>query len=134
MIRKLLRTWAIHLIALFVTAQVITGFKITGGIQTYMVAGLVFCSLRLFFHPVLKVLLIPINLLTLQLAALTLHIIALYALVALVPQITITSFLLPSYSISSISLPQMYFTQFMTVIASSFSLSIIARVVTWFFN
>lgn len=134
MLKSWLRLYAVHLLSLWITTLVISGFIITGSMQTFLVAGLVFWALRIFIHPILKILLLPINLLTANIMAWLLHLLTLYVLVALIPQITITAFTLPSYQIGSLTTPSYHLTAFMTALSSAFILNFVTRILNWFLN
>lgn len=132
MVKRLLRTIAIHLAALFLVTHFVAGFKINGGIQIWIIAGIAFSFIRIFLHPLLKILLIPINLLTLQTMGIIVYIIALYVFVALIPQVNITSFTFPALNLGEVTLPSIYFTPFMTAAITAFGLSFVSRILTWF--
>ncbi len=132
MLKKLVRGYTVHVAALLLTTQIVTGLQFTGGTQTLLAAAFVFSLLRIFIHPILKLLLLPVNLLTANLMAWSLDLITLYGISTLVPQVTIASFTLPSYNLGLIVTPSYEFTSFLTALGAAFTLSITTRFLGWF--
>lgn len=77
--------------ALWFTSQAVPGITITGGWQTTLFAGFILCLLMLIVAPILKILFIPINILTFGLLAWLVNVIVIYLLTLFVPEIQVTA-------------------------------------------
>ena len=57
----LARAFVFSVFALWLTSQFIPAFRVSGGVGTYLMGGLVFSILDLIVKPMLKILFIPID-------------------------------------------------------------------------
>jgi len=64
-IKGFLKRWFRAIISLLVFTYFYQGFNIGGGLTTLIVAGLLLAIIEVFFHPLLKMLLLPLNIITL---------------------------------------------------------------------
>src|SRR3989338_10645634 len=99
----LARAFVFSFFALWITSQFIPAFRVSGGVGTYLMGGLVFSILDLIVKPMLKILFIPINFLTLGLAGWFVNVIILYLLTVLVYAISIQPWTAPTLSLLCIS-------------------------------
>lgn len=129
--RKILRYFLINLGALWLTAQVIPGLVIFGGIKSLLLGGLVFMLINLFLVPLLKILLLPLNMLTLGIFAWITNVIALYALTTIVSDFKLVPFTFEGYSISGFTLPPYELSPFLVAIAASFLIGMITHLLQW---
>ena len=90
--KYLLRSTFIYSFALYVLPNIISGIKVTGGLATYLYSGIILTLMMILFKPVLSVISIPLNLLTLGLFSTVSNAIMLYVLTVFVPEIVIQSF------------------------------------------
>ncbi|OGE29209.1 hypothetical protein A2772_00230, partial [Candidatus Daviesbacteria bacterium RIFCSPHIGHO2_01_FULL_38_8b] len=82
--KRLLRFYLINLVALWITTQVVKGLMFTGGIQSLLIGALVFALINMILVPILKILLLPLNLMTLGFFSWITNVVALYVLTTLV--------------------------------------------------
>ncbi|MEN9560755.1 MAG: hypothetical protein RIQ56_28 [Candidatus Parcubacteria bacterium] len=77
--------------AFVLTVYLVPGLVVTGGWQTMFLAGLVWSVIVLVIRPVLKILTLPITLLTFGLFSLVLNTALFWAMTLIVPGFSITS-------------------------------------------
>ena len=66
MIRLFFRTVSINLLGIYLASQILNGVIVyVGGVSTLLMAALVIAAVNLFVRPVINLLLLPINLVTL---------------------------------------------------------------------
>src|SRR3989338_5484897 len=90
--KTILRNTATYGLGLFFLSLINEGLIIQGGFNTYVIGGLVLCLLFMIVKPILKILSLPLNLVTLGLFSFLTNTIILYLATILVPQIKISSF------------------------------------------
>jgi putative membrane protein len=90
--RRLLYLWIINVFALWLCDKLIDGIVFTGNFGTLVVAGLVFALVNMLLKPVVKLLAIPLILITLGIALFFINILMLYITDWIVSGFDITHF------------------------------------------
>lgn len=129
--KTLLRYFLINLASLWLTTRIIPGLGYFGGIKSLLVGGLVFTLINLLLVPLLKVLFLPLNLLTLGLFAWITNVLALYALVTLVSDFSLIPYTFPGVSYDGFIIPSYDLSPFMVAIVASFLIGIITHFLQW---
>ncbi len=114
----------------YATAALIAGFKIDNNWQSYLVTAVVFLLFNLIITPLIKLLLLPINLLTLGLFRWLGSVLALYVFDTLYTGITVTSYYFAGYKNGLFELPQATISSFWVYCLSALCLSIVYNLVT----
>jgi len=89
----LLVSWLVNAAALYVTANLVPGIVVSGGLGTLLLAALVIGLVNAVIRPVLAVLTLPITVLTLGLFSLVLNALLFYLAAALAPGFRLEGFL-----------------------------------------
>lgn len=129
--KTLLRYYLINLTSMYVTTIIIPGLTFSGGVKTLLVGGLVFSVINFLMVPLLKILFLPLNLLTLGLFAWLINVLALYALTTLVSGFNLTPYHFPGLDFSGFHIPAMELTTFWVAVAASFTIGIITHFLQW---
>ncbi len=129
--KHLIRTYLINVGALWVTSQALPALTITGGVRGLLLGSLAFMAANLLLVPLLKVLLLPLNLLTLGVFAWLGNVLALYFLVTVMPIFKVASYDFPGMSLNGFILPQMQLSTFLVVVVSSFLIGFLIHVINW---
>lgn len=129
--KHLIRTYLINVGALWVTSQALPALTITGGTRGLLLGSLAFMAANLLLVPLLKVLLLPLNLLTLGVFAWLGNVLALYFLVTVMPVFKVASYHFPGMSLNGFIIPQMELSTFLVVVVSSFLIGLLIHVVNW---
>lgn len=88
---SLIVQWLILSLAVMITAWIVPGIVVTN-FATAMVAGVVIALINIFIKPVILMLLLPVNILTLGLSVLVVNALLLMFVAHLVPGVSINSF------------------------------------------
>lgn len=112
-------------------SQVLPGVKVSGGFFTYIFGGLALTVLFILLRPVLNLLALPLNLVTLGMFSFLTNVIIFYALTVLVAGITITSFTFPGYEYAGFIVPKIYFNTLFAFILVAFLQSAIVSFLSW---
>lgn len=118
--------------SLYALSQLLAGVKVLGGIQTFLLAGIVFYLISFTIKPILQILTLPFNLATLGMFFIITNAILLYLLTVLVPQIIVSAFIFPGASVAGFVIPKIYFSTLFAYIISAFILSTITSIIQWF--
>lgn len=110
--------------ALFVANYFVEGFTIHSSWQAYLLASLVFILTSAVAGPIIKLLLLPINLLTLGLLRWLTNVLVLYLFDLLYQGVTISAYDFAGYRGGIIALPATHLSLFWTLVISSFLISI----------
>ena len=129
--RAIIRNIVFHAVSLFILAQFFSGVKITGGFLTFLFGGAVLSIMLIVVKPILNIISLPLNILTLGLFSFFSNIIILLLLTMFVPQIKIEPFLFHGFSYAGFIIPSFHFNQIEAFVVSGFALSAIITFLTW---
>lgn len=129
--KKLLRYYLINLAALWTATQLIPGLVFTGGFQTLLIGGLAFTVINFLLVPLLKILFLPLNLLTLGLFSSIVNILALFALTTAVSDFHLIPFHFGGFNGAGFSIPPLDLTSFLVAVLASFIIGIITHLLQW---
>ena len=117
--------------SIFLISQILPGVKISGGFFTYILGGFALTLLFILLRPVLKLLTLPLNIITLGMFSFLTNVIIFYLLTVLVVGISITSFVFPGYEYAGFVIPKFYFNTLFAFILVSFLQSLIVSFLSW---
>lgn len=129
--KTLLRYYLINLSSLWIATQLIGGLTFSGGLRTLLLGGLVFAVINIILVPVLKILLLPLNLLTLGFFAWISNVLALFALTRIMPQFMLLPYNFPGFTQNGFSIPGFELTPFWVVVVASFLIGMITNFLHW---
>lgn len=129
--KTLLRYFLINLISLYLTTRYLPGLTYTGGIKSLLFGAAVFMMINFILVPLLKILFLPLNLLTLGLFAWLINVLALYALTTIVSAFVLMPFHFAGANVAGVLLPEMELTTFWVAVVASFMISIITNFLQW---
>ncbi len=129
--KSLLRNTLINSLSLFILAQIVPGLTIHGGFLTFVAGGLALSLLFLIVKPILNLVSLPFNLVTLGLFSFLINAIIFYLLTVFVTSITITSFTFPGFSFSGFMAPKIFFNTFFAFIIVALLQSLIVNFLSW---
>ena len=109
----------------------ISGMKVYGGLPTYLIAGLVLTLLLMILKPILNLLALPLNIITLGMFSFVINIIIFYILTVLVAGIVISAFTFPGASFAGFIIPKIYLNALFAFILVSFLQSFMVSFLSW---
>ena len=130
-IKKHFRSFVFNTTALWFAAYLIKGVTISGGFKSFLITGLVLTLVNLFVRPLIKLLLLPVNLLTLGAFRWLVNVGALYLVASLVEQFQVSSFHFDGYNYQGFIIPQMDVSLFWSFVLTSFVISFITSLIYW---
>lgn len=129
--KKLLRYYFINVASLWITNQIIPGLQFSGGVRTLLVGGAAFAVINFLLIPLLKILFLPLNLLTLGIFSWLINVLALYALTSVVSGIYLSPYTFGGFAAGGFSIPETSLTVFWVAVVASFSIGIITHFLQW---
>jgi putative membrane protein len=91
-LRRLLYSWGINIVALYAAEKLVDGIEFSGDFGILVLTALVFALVNMLLKPVVKLLAIPLILITLGIALFFINILMLYITDWIVPGFKITHF------------------------------------------
>lgn len=122
--KQILRMFVFFIVGLWFVTQLLPGVVIVGNWQTLVGAGVVLTLLTLFIQPILKILFIPINFMTLGLASWLVDVVLFWLLTFFMPQVQIHPWKFSGMDIGGIILPAMSINYAWTLILATLFLSL----------
>jgi putative membrane protein len=129
--KRLLRNTIVNGTALALVVQLLPGVIVAGGLRTYVLSGLVLSLLNWIVKPILNILSLPFNMVTLGLFSFFSNAILLYLLTFFVTEIRITSFTFQGYTFAGFIAPAIHFNSFFAYIVAAALLSLFINFFHW---
>lgn len=129
--KTLLRYFLINLVSLFLTTRIIPGLTYIGGVKSLLLGALVFMLINIILVPLLKILFLPLNLLTLGLFAWLINVLALYALTTIVSDFQLVPYNFSGASMLGITVPAVELSTFWVAVVSSLLIGLITHFLQW---
>lgn len=129
--KTFLRSLLIHIVTLWVTTQILPGFIIGGGFKTYILGAFALMIINLAIVPLLKIMFLPLNLLTLGLFTWVVNVVGLYLLTNIIPQIKIAPFYFFGTNLGGFVIPESNLNLLQVAIITSFLLGFISHFLKW---
>jgi len=132
MLRLFLRSISINLASVYIAAQILSGVVVyVGGWYTLFVAALAIATANLFIRPLVNLLLLPINLVTLGFFRWAANLIILFLVTRIVPSLQIQPFTFSGLNLTFIIIPPIHFSIFGAFIVATLTLTVIFHFLYW---
>ncbi len=129
--KKLLRYYLINLLALYGTTQLVPGLTYDGEYKTLFLGAGAFAVINFLLVPLLKILLLPLNLLTLGFFSWLTNVLALYALTTAVSGFRLVPFQFGGLTGQGFSIPPVDLSVFWVAVVSSIVIGAITHFLQW---
>lgn len=126
-----LRHILINLGALYLVNQIYPGFSIQPQLSILLTAAIVWFFLNKIVKPIIKVLLLPINLITMGFFSWAVSVLTLFLLKVVVVGVSISAYDFPGFSSQGFSIPSFHINLFFSYIVISILLSFVQSVINW---
>ena len=129
--RWILRQFIFHLAALLTTVYLIPGFAIGKSLENLCLAIVTLALINVFVKPIIKILFLPLNIITLNFFSVLINIGVIVALTKLVPTVTISPWEFKGFAAFGFVIPKIEFTILYTFIIVSISITTIISFLNW---
>jgi putative membrane protein len=130
-VKNFLKNIIFNAFAIFFISQLLPGVKVFGGLPTYLIGGLALTLLLRLLKPILNILALPLNIITLGFFSFLINVIIFYILTVLVIGITISSFTFPGYEYAGFIIPKIYINTLFAFVLVSFLQSVTVSFLDW---
>ncbi len=125
--KYLLKVLLFHSFALWLVSQMLPALRVVGGWQSLVFAGSILTLLTLFVSPLLKILFIPINIITFGLSSWLIHVIVLYLLTVLVPSVSVVAWQYQGATLAGFVIPPIFFSYPISLIIVSLAVTFVVN-------
>lgn len=125
--KYLLKVLFFHSFALWLVSQIIPALVIPGGWQSLLFAGAILTVLTLLVTPLLKILFIPINIITFGLLSWVIHVIVLYLLTLFVPSVGVVPWQYAGVTFAGFVIPPISFSYPVSLIIVSLAVTFVVN-------
>lgn len=129
--KKSLRTIIINLAALNTAIVIVPGLSNTGGLKTLIISTIILSFINIFVKPIISLLLLPINLITLGTFKWLINVFVLIILTAIVSNLQVKPFTFSGLNYQGFIIPEMTISIFFTLILASATISLINILLFW---
>jgi len=129
--KKHLRLFLFNATALWLVTYFLKGVTYSGGWLTIAWASLALTFVNLVIKPLIKLLLLPINLLTLGAFRWLINVAILYLVTILIPQFKIQAFLFSGLNYQGFIIPSCHLAKFSVYVVASLLISLITTFLLW---
>lgn len=119
------------MVVLYLAVSIYPGLGFDGTIRTLLLATVALTLLNRIVKPLIKLLLLPINLLTLGIFGWVAHVATLFILTRVVDGFYVRGYSFPGLNLDGFVAPPMEFSAFASLIIGSMTISVIANIVSW---
>jgi putative membrane protein len=132
--KSLLRNFLIHLVTLMLVAKILPGFTYSGGLKVLILGTLAFMLINVAVVPLLKVMFLPLNLITLGIFTWVINVIGLYLLTTVIPNFRLMPYNFEGAQFGIIVLPPTQMNVLMVAILASFLVGLISHFLQWLYS
>ena len=129
--KRIFRSILINAAAIWLISQVVTGIVLERGIETLLVAAFALGMINLLIKPVINILLLPINLITLGTFRWLVNVASLFLVTVIVPDFKIVSFQFIGLTYKGIIVPALSLNLLFSFVVISFLISLVTSFLYW---
>jgi len=130
-VRKLLRHYLIFVASIFLAAKFLPGVSFGNDLVILAKASLLLSLVHIFVRPIVNLVSLPINILTLGLFSFFVNGLMLYLVTLLIPVFKVTSFDFPDVNLGILKINSFYISSFMSFIIVALLISMIRNFFIW---
>lgn len=132
--KSLLRHIFINYIVIYITSLIYPGFSVSATFKTLLTASIIWLLLNKVVKPIIKLLLLPINLITLNLFSWLVGFFTLFLLQMFADGVHVSSYYFPGINYSGFSVPPFNINTFLSYITTSILLNSLHSTIIWLFR
>jgi len=126
--KKILRAALFNSIAIYLASQLLEGVSYSEDIKILVLAGIALTLANYIVKPVIKIVTLPINFITLGFFSWIIDVFILYLVILFVPEFSVAGFAFEGFSYNGFSAPAMVFSQFWALVVSSLVIAILVNI------
>jgi len=132
--KSLVRKLLLNIAVIFFAAWVLPGLSYSSDFTILILAAAALGIVNTVVHPIVKLVTLPINLLTLGIFSWVTNVLMLYLVARLIPGFEISAFHFEGFSYGGLNLSAMEIGLFSSYVVSSFVISLLTSILGWLFD
>jgi putative membrane protein len=132
--KSLLRALLLNIAVIFFAALILPGLSYSNNFQILILTAAALGLVNMIVRPIVKLVTLPINLLTLGIFSWAINVLMLYLVTRLIPGFSISAFHFDGLVYQGLTLQPMEVGLFSSYILSSFLISLLTSVLGWLFD
>ncbi|MEK6819348.1 MAG: phage holin family protein [Nanoarchaeota archaeon] len=132
--RPIARLIAINSLSLFLTSIFLPGLQITGGFMSFTIAGTLFAIALTILDPIIKVITLPFNILTLGLLSFLSTLAALFLISFIYGNVTVSAFTFEGFAFWGIEIQRIQLSYLLSLLVISATIYILNKVIDSLFS
>ncbi|MFH0936814.1 MAG: phage holin family protein [Candidatus Daviesbacteria bacterium] len=129
--KSILRNYLVNLGALWITTQIFPALSITEGLKGLLIGALAFMAANILLVPLIKILLLPLNLLTVGIFSWLINVLAFYLLIKIIPNFQISTYYFSGLYYEGFSIPGMELSSLQVVVVAALLIGAIIHFINW---
>lgn len=131
---ELAKKIATNALSLFLVSLLFTGLSISGGFVNYLVAGALLAVFATILDPIVKIVTLPFNILTLGLLSFLTIMVALFILTIFYSPVTVNAFTFSGFSFLGLTIGHINFSRLLSFVVISATIYFTNRLTGWLFS
>lgn len=129
--KSLIKKYIINLLAVYLISRLVNAVVISDNGYTYFYASLFLSLLLMLVKPVINLIMLPLNLLTLNMTSWLLNIIIVYVWIILSPGVSVSSWYFSGGNLGPLMFAPVTFPRWQVIILTGILLTLIIRFLNW---
>jgi len=131
LVKSIIRSFLIYVLAIFLVSKYFGGLSYSDNFRVLFISGGVLAIANLIIKPIIKLVSLPLNIITLGIFSWFIDAIILFGVTKFVSGLSVSPFTFNGLSWQGVYIPQVSFNFLMAVIVCSFAISFIFRFFHW---
>lgn len=132
--RGILKNILLYSFALYITQLLFDGLIVHGGLQALIIGGFLLAVGYKLLKPILSVISLPFNLLTLGLFSVVITAFIMFLITLIYPPIEIRAFTFPGLLVAGVEIHKFYVSQLLSYVLISVTIYLITKLIDWLFG
>lgn len=132
--RAILRNILLYAFGIYLTQLIFTGLVLHGDLQAYLIAGLLLAIGFKILKPILSLISIPFNMLSLGLFSIVIIAFILFIITLLYPPLEVRPFIFPELTLWGITVHKFYVSLILSYCLISATIYLITKLINWLFG
>lgn len=132
--KAILRHIFVNYLIIYLASLIYPGFSVNSSVKTLLTAAIIWLLLNKIVKPIIKLLLLPINLITLNLFSWLVGFLTLFLLQVFADGVKVSSYFFPGFSSGGFSLPAFNINIFFSYLVISILLNTLQSGINWLFR
>jgi uncharacterized membrane protein YvlD (DUF360 family) len=129
--KYIVRVIVFHIFSLWLLRELYPGFILKPGVLTVFTAGATLALLMILVKPILKILFIPINIITFVIFSWVINVAVVYILTMFMPEVTIIPWTFAGSDLAGFIIPKISFSYIMSLVFATFIITITTNILNW---